>query len=88
MELGLELECRAGREDGTDRLAEAATLQSADLGVQSFSDIGTLRSVLLIVADSSAMVRSTCKVVVRLKPKNDPLDTAVQCIDNTAVCPF
>jgi len=32
------------------------------------------------------MVRSTCKVVVRLKPKDDPLDTAVQCIDNTAVC--
>ncbi|DBB13877.1 hypothetical protein WJX82_005698 [Trebouxia sp. C0006] len=30
------------------------------------------------------MVRSTCKVVVRLKPKDDPLDTAVQCIDNTA----
>lgn len=34
------------------------------------------------------MVRSTCKVVVRLKPKDDPLDTAVQCIDNTAVCVF
>ena len=31
------------------------------------------------------MVRSTCKVVVRLKPKDDPLDTAVQCIDNIAV---
>ncbi len=34
------------------------------------------------------MVRSTCKVVVRVKPKDDPLDTAVQCIDNTAVCVF
>ena len=31
------------------------------------------------------MVRSTCKVVVRLKPKQDPLDTAVQCIDNATV---
>ena len=31
------------------------------------------------------MGRSTCKVVVRLKPKDDPLDTAVQAIDNSAV---
>lgn len=38
----MELECRAGREDGTDRIAEAATLQSADLGVQAYSAIGAL----------------------------------------------
>ncbi|KAK9818001.1 hypothetical protein WJX72_005592 [[Myrmecia] bisecta] len=28
------------------------------------------------------MVSSTCKVVVRLKPKRDPTDDAVQCIEN------
>ncbi len=31
------------------------------------------------------MVRSTCKVIVRLKPKADELDDAVQCIENPEV---
>ena len=78
--------CR--REDSVDRNAHAATLLARHLAENIHRNICRIACVSHCSAVQSAMVRSTCKVVVRLKPKDDPLDTAVQCIDNTAVCVF